>query len=85
MREKTDHFGEADHPGETHRFGGVNHVVQLRDAPWPATKDELIEFAARTGAALQLLEELYALPDGDTRYVAHESLLAPLPHHRGVA
>lgn len=54
------------------------YVAQLRDAPFPATKDELIDFAARSGAALQLLDELYALPDGDVRYEAIETVLAPL-------
>ena len=78
MREITDSFADS-------QLGEPIHVAQLRDAPWPATKDELIEFAARTGAALQLLEELYALPDGETRYVALETVLAPLPVHRGVA
>ena len=54
------------------------YAAQLREAPFPATKDELIDFAARSGAALQLLDELYALPDGDTRYDAIETVLAPL-------
>jgi len=30
----------------------------LEDAPWPATKDELIEFAMRTGAPLEVVENL---------------------------
>lgn len=75
MREKSDSLAEA------------SHVRHLRGAPWPATKDELIEFAARTGAALALLEELYALPDGDARYAALETLPAPahVARDRGVA
>ena len=28
----------------------------LSDAPWPATKDELIDYAIRTGAPLRLLK-----------------------------
>ena len=30
----------------------------LADAPWPATKDELIDYAIRTGAPLEVVENL---------------------------
>ena len=30
----------------------------LSDAPWPATKDELIDYAIRTGAPLEVVEKL---------------------------
>ena len=29
---------------------------KLEDAPWPATKDELIDYAMRSGAPLEVLE-----------------------------
>jgi hypothetical protein len=35
----------------------------LSDAPWPATKDELIDYAIRTGAPLEVVENLQALED----------------------
>ena len=35
----------------------------LEDAPWPASKDELIDFAMRTGAPLEVVENLQALED----------------------
>jgi len=59
------------------------HLARLRAAPWPATKDELIDFAARTAAPLQLLEDLYALPDDGARYETLDMVLTP--HLRGVA
>ena len=31
---------------------------KLEDAPWPATKDELIDYAIRSGAPLEVLENL---------------------------
>ena len=31
---------------------------KLEDAPWPATKDELIDYAIRSGAPLAVLEHL---------------------------
>ena len=34
---------------------------KLEDAPWPATKDELIDFAIRSGAPLEVVENLQEL------------------------
>ena len=34
---------------------------KLEDAPWPATKDELIDFAIRSGAPLEVVEKLQEL------------------------
>ena len=31
---------------------------KLEDAPWPATKDELIDYAMRSGAPLEVIENL---------------------------
>ena len=36
---------------------------KLEDAPWPATKDELLDYANRTGAPLEVIENLEDLPD----------------------
>ena len=35
----------------------------LSDAPWPATKDELIDYAIRTGAPLEVAENLQAIEE----------------------
>ena len=35
----------------------------LSDAPWPASKDELIDFSIRTGAPLEVVENLQSLED----------------------
>lgn len=37
----------------------------LSDAPWPATKDELVDFAIRTGAPLEVVENLQAIEEED--------------------
>ncbi|KRO54679.1 MAG: DUF2795 domain-containing protein [Bacteroidetes bacterium] len=34
---------------------------KLEDAPWPATKDELIDFAIRSGAPMEVVENLEEL------------------------
>ena len=36
---------------------------KLEDAPWPATKDELIDYALRTGAPLEVIENLQEIED----------------------
>lgn len=35
----------------------------LSDAPWPATKDEIIDYAIRTGAPLEVVENLQAVEE----------------------
>ena len=35
----------------------------LSDAPWRATKDELIDYAIRTGAPLEVVENLQAIEE----------------------
>ena len=34
---------------------------KLEDAPWPATKDELIDFAIRSGDPMEVVENLQEL------------------------
>ena len=36
---------------------------KLEDAPWPATKDELLDYANRAGAPLEVIENLQELSD----------------------
>ena len=40
----------------------------LEDAPWPATKDELIDFSIRTGAPMEVVENLQELEDDGQPY-----------------
>jgi hypothetical protein len=35
----------------------------LEEAPWPSTKDELIDYAIRTGAPIEVIENLQELDD----------------------
>jgi len=41
----------------------LEHASYLGDAPWPATKDELIDYAIRTGAPLEVVENLQAIEE----------------------
>ena len=38
---------------------------KLEDAPWPATKEELIDFAIRSGAPMEVVENLQELVEED--------------------
>ena len=35
----------------------------LEDAPWPATREELIDYATRTGAPMEVCENLSEIED----------------------
>lgn len=43
----------------------VELASYLDDAPWPATKDELLDYADRIGAPLEVLENLKELEDSE--------------------
>ena len=51
----------------------------LEDAPWPASKDELIDFAMRTGAPLEVVENLQAIEDEGDSYESIEEIWPDYP------
>jgi hypothetical protein len=51
----------------------------LEDAPWPATKDELLDYALRTGAPAEVVENLQGLEDGEEPYESMEDLWPDYP------
>ncbi len=51
----------------------------LEDAPWPATKDELIDFAMRTGAPLEVVENLQAIEDEEEIFETIEDIWPDYP------
>lgn len=51
----------------------------LDDAPWPATKDELIDYAERIGAPLEVIENLKELEDTDEPYESIEDIWPDYP------
>ena len=52
---------------------------KLEDAPWPATKDELIDYAMRSGAPLEVLENLQEIEDEGDAYDSIEDLRPDYP------
>ncbi|XCI74712.1 MAG: DUF2795 domain-containing protein [Flavobacteriales bacterium] len=50
----------------------------LEDAPWPATKDELIDFAIRSGTPTEVVENLQEL-DSEEIFESIEDIWADYP------
>lgn len=51
----------------------------LSDAPWPMTKAELIDYAIRTGAPMEVVENLQAIEDEGEVYDAIDEIWADYP------
>ena len=47
---------------------------KLEAAPWPATKDELIDYAQRSGAPLEVIENLQEMEDEGEIYECMEDI-----------
>ena len=48
---------------------------KMEDAPWPATKDELIDFAERSGAPQEVIENLKEMEDEGEVYESIEEVI----------
>jgi len=51
----------------------------LEDAPWPATKEELLDYAIRTGAPAQVCENLQELEDSEEPYEGLDEIWPEYP------
>jgi hypothetical protein len=51
----------------------------LEDAPWPATKDELIDYADRTGAPAEVIQNLSEIDDDGEPYESIEEVWPDFP------
>jgi hypothetical protein len=51
----------------------------LEDAPWPATKDELIDFGIRSGAPMEVIENLQEIEDEGEIYESIEEIWPDYP------
>ena len=52
---------------------------KLEDAPWPATKEELIDYAIRSGCPLEVLENLEEIEDEGDVYDGIEEIWPDYP------
>jgi len=51
----------------------------LEDAPWPATRDELIDYSIRSGAPIEVIENLQAIEDEGEVYEAIDEIWEDFP------
>jgi len=51
----------------------------LDDAPWPATKEELVDYAIRTGAPVEVVENLQELEDSEEQLEGMEDIWPDYP------
>ena len=47
---------------------------KLEDAPWPASKDELIDYAIRSGAPMEVIENLQDIEDDEEIFESIEDI-----------
>jgi hypothetical protein len=62
-------------------FWTLELATYLEDAPWPSTKDDLIDYAIRAGAPVEVIENLQELEDDGEIYEGIE-YLARLPKRK---
>ena len=60
-------------------FWTLELATKIEDAPWPATKDELLDYAMRTGAPLEVIENLQEIEDDEEMYESIEDLWPDYP------
>lgn len=54
-------------------------AVYLEEAPWPCSKEDLVDFATSSGAPLEVLENLSALQD--EKSMVYESIEEIWPNY----
>ena len=52
---------------------------KLEDAPWPASKDELIDYAIRSGAPMEVIENLQDIEDDEEIFESIEVIWPDYP------
>ena len=63
----------------TNMYWTLELASKLEDAPWPATKEELIDYAIRSGSPLEVLENLQEIEDEGEIYESIEDIWPDYP------
>jgi Protein of unknown function (DUF2795) len=63
----------------TKMFWTLELASHLEDAPWPATKDELIDYSIRSGAPIEVVENLQELEDEGEIYEGLDDIWPDYP------
>jgi hypothetical protein len=72
-------FAQNNHLTQRIMYWTLELASYLEDAPWPASKDELIDFAIRAGAPLEVVENLQDLEDEGDIYESIEEIWPDYP------
>ena len=54
-------------------------ATKIEDAPWPATKDELLDYVNRIGAPLEVIENLQEIEDDEEMFESIEDIWPDYP------
>lgn len=60
-------------------YWNLELASKLEDAPWPATRDELLDYAQRTGAPVEVIENLNEIEDDEEEFESIEDLWPDFP------
>lgn len=60
-------------------YWNLELASKLEDAPWPATRDELLDYAQRTGAPMEVIENLNEIEDDEEEFDSIEDLWPDFP------
>jgi hypothetical protein len=66
-------------PNYREMYWTLELASKLEDAPWPATKEELIDFAIRSGAPMEVVENLQEIEDEGEIYDSIEDIWPDYP------
>ena len=64
---------------EQYMYWTLELASKLEDAPWPATREELIDYAVRSGAPLEVIENLEEIEDEGEIYETIEDIWPDYP------
>lgn len=76
---KTDNINNQPYKTKTIMYWTLELASKLEDAPWPASKDELIDYAMRSGAPMEVVENLQELEDEGEIYETIEDVWPDYP------
>lgn len=62
-----------------HMYWTLELASKLEDAPWPATKEELLDYAIRSGAPMEVIENLQEIEDEGEMYESIDDLWPEYP------
>ena len=57
----------------------IELASHLEEAPWPASRDELVDYCIRSGAPLEVIENLQALDEENELYESIEDIWPDYP------